>query len=323
MSYPCARCNFVAEDDDAAEEHARETSHLRCIVCQRTSLTVHERQTCARCVAAVRADLADILESYTLIEPSGVVGLTLLGDGTMQRHAHRYELDSLNVHRHPLAQPGEGEPRPIRDEWQSDPLPVLPALASWEDYLRQDYGDPKGAVPATLSATIDYLMSNLDTRHDFAQTFPGFDDLAAEIRRHRSTAHHAAGLADDPLEAEAECFDCGEPLLRTYAPPIGPVGGEPRRGLTGEGLTDEWTCSWCRHVYDQQSYFIGLRVATSMWVDLPLAAKVAHRSVWTVRSWARRLQVTAACRVSDGAVLVWWPDVSDRAFRHADEQRSA
>jgi hypothetical protein len=362
----CARCDFEADD---LAEHAAEAGHYLCIVCQRRSLTVHERQTCATCVAAVRADLADILEAVALLEPSSVVGLTLLGDGTMQRHPHEYELRSRNAQRHPLAADDEpATPKPIRDEWDSDPLPVLAALASWEDYLRSDYGDEKGAVPANLSATVDYLTINLDSRHNFAQTFPGFDDLAREIRHHRGAGTHAAGLADDPLEAEADCFDCGGPLLRTYAPPTEldeerarrialkayieacddairaaraasrsaslirreqnaalALLSEPRPGRAREGLTDDWTCGWCRRVYNQTSYFLALRAKASSWVPIPLAAETTQRSIWTVRSWARRGLVTAACRVLDRAVLVWWPDVSDRAFRHADDtqQRSA
>lgn len=206
--FRCARCDFIAEDDDAAADHAREAGHLRCIVCQRRSLTTHQAQTCATCVAAVRLDLADIVEAFALLDPSGIVGLTLIGDGTMQRHAHDYELHSRDRARHPLATDADdATPKPVRDEWPSDPLPVVPALASWEDYLRAEYHDDKGAVPANLSATVDYLMSNLDSRHRFAQTFPGFDDLAREIRHHRSAGTHAAGLADDPLEAEAECFE--------------------------------------------------------------------------------------------------------------------
>lgn len=316
----CARCDFEADD---LAEHAAEAGHWLCVVCQRRSLSHHEPQTCASCIAAVRADLADLVQAYTLLDPSGLTGLTLLGDGTMQRHAHDYELDSRDAARHPLAADGElATPKPIRDEWPSDPLPVLPALASWEDYLREDYRDVKGAVPANLSATVDYLMSNLDARHNFAQTFPGFDDLARQIRHHRAAGMHVAGLADDPLEADADCFDCGGPLLRTYEPPVAPVN-PTRLGTKYEGLTDKWTCGWCRRVYDQTSYFLALRAKASSWVPIPLAAETTQRSVWTVRSWARRGLVTAACRVVDRAVLVWWPDVSDRAFRHADEKQSA
>lgn len=219
MSLQCARCDWRG-DDDAAEEHARETGHWRCIVCQRRFLTEFEPQTCASCVGRVRADLADIVTAAAGIDPTGVHSLTLLGDGTMQRHQHGYE--RIPPTRHPLARDDENAPPPIRDEWQSDPLPVLPALASWEDMLRQDCGDGKGSVPATLTETVDYLSRNLDTGREFAQTFHAFDELAFEIRRHRSAMQHAAGLADVPLRAGTGCLDCQGDLVRVYRDPAPP-----------------------------------------------------------------------------------------------------
>jgi hypothetical protein len=239
---------------------------------------------------------------------------------------------------------------------------VLPALASWEDFWRVDFGDPVGP-PATLAGTVGYLMGNLDSGHRAAARHHAFDEFAFDVRRLRAMVRHAASLADEPVEAPAECFDCGQPLLRTYAQaavpadkrsnrarraagavltvtrrqraaersyglhrlspwPLGVARAQAkaaRAGSAGEGLVDTWTCSWCRRVYTQTEYFVGLRVATSSWVSVPLAAKATRLSVRTVRAWATRLLVASACRVTDRAVVVWWPDVSDRAFRHADD----
>lgn len=214
----CRRCNFRADD---LEEHARESGHWLCAVCGRQSLTLFEAQTCAQCIGRVRADLADVVTAAAGIDPSGVHSLTLLGDGTMQRHQHAYE--QIPPSRHPLARDDENAPPPIRDEWQADPLPVLPALASWEDMLRQEYGDETGAVPATLTETVDYLSRNLDAGRDFAQTFHAFDEMAAEIRRHRSSMQHAAGLADVPLRAGTGCLDCQGDLIRVYRDPAPPA----------------------------------------------------------------------------------------------------
>lgn len=346
----CNRCDYTADD---LSDHAHETGHLLCIVCHHQSLTEHPRQTCPACIGRVRADLADIAQGYAMLEPAGLVAMTLLGDGTMQRRAHDYELRSLALG------------RPIRDEWPADPLPVVAALASWEDFWRADFHDPPGGL-ATLTSVVGYLTRNLDTGHRAAQTHPAFDEFAREVQHLRTTVQHGAGLADVPLEADADCFDCGGPLLRTFRPPAEPTTARRRRarlaierlvrpvreqreaersygihnltpwpsetardlwralaaGQAGEGLTNDWTCAWCRRLYDQPSYFLALRAASSSWVPVPLAAETARLSVRTVRSWANRLQVGSACRLTDRAVVVWWPDVSDRAFRHADDTAS-
>lgn len=306
MTHKCARCDWRGEDEEEAEEHARETGHWRCVVCRYRGLTRFEAQTCSVCIGRIRADLADIVEAFALLEPFGTTALTLLGDGTMQRYTPNADL-------------------PLHDwTWPNDPLPVLPALVSWEDFIREDLNAPKGAPDPTLTEVVGWLSDNLDSRLDIAQTFQGFDEFAFEIRKHRSALQHAASLVADPVEAPAECFECGEPLLRTYQPPVRPINGR-RKGLKNEGLVDKWTCSGCRSEYDQTRYFLALKAKASSWVSVPLAAETAQRPVKTLRSWIRRLQVTASCRIEDRSVQVWWPDVSDRAFRHAalDEERSA
>ena len=358
----CRRCNFRADD---LTEHAFDSGHMLCIVCQRESLNEREPQTCPKCIANVRADLADLLDDIALLEPRSVAAMTILGDGTMQRLMRDEELSSFAAVQHPLAREDESWPKPIRDEWPSDPLPVLPALASWEDFWRQDFGDPVGP-PATLAGTIGYLMGNLDTGHVAAQRHHAFDEFAAEVRSLLSAVRHTAGLADDPLPAKAQCFECAGDLVRTYAPPV--VTEDKRRnratrsaatvlaktkrqheaersygikqltpwpilaarqqarsallGESSEGLIDIWSCTRCRRTYTQTEYFIGLRVASSIWVPATIAADFAKRSIWTVRSWINRMNVTAACRVEDKTIMVWWPDVSDRAFRHADDAES-
>ena len=299
----CRRCDFRGDD---LEEHARESGHWLCVVCRYRSLADFEPQTCGICIGRVRADLADILEAFALLEPRGTTALTLLGDGTMQRYTPKADI-------------------PLYDwTWPNDPLPVLPALMSWEDFIREELKAPKGEADPTLTDVVGWLSQNLDSRLNISQSFAGFDEFVTEVRKHRSALQHAAALVADPVEAPAECFECGEALLRTYQPPLRAIHGI-RLGLKSEGLVDKWTCSGCRSEYDQTRYFLALKAKASSWVSVPLAAETAQKPVRTLRTWIRRLQVTAACRIDDHAVLVWWPDVSDRAFRHAvsTEERSA
>lgn len=306
----CRRCDFQTDD---LSEHAAESGHYLCIVCQRRSLTEHERQTCATCVARVRADLADIVQGYAELEPTGVQNLTLLGDGTMQRLFRQDEADSYLASAHPLARDGERTPKPIRDELLSDPLPVLPTLVSWEDFIREDCGAPKGEPDPTLTQVVDWLTTNLDARREIAQTFPAFDEFASDVRRLRSAVQHAAGLADDPVEAPARCFDCGEPLVRTYGP---------------KGLTDDWTCSGCRGVYDQQSYFLALKAhvteaSPDQWRPIAVAAWLVDRPFRTVQTWVRELAVRSACSLDRKRQVVWMPDVKELSDATGRRDRKA
>lgn len=353
----CQRCDYRADD---LTDHAATAGHQLCVVCQRRSLTEFEPQTCTPCVGRVRTVLAELVDAYAMLTPTTTDALTLLGDGSMQRMFHSYETAG-GVPVHPLVHDDDTvRPLPpIRDEWTSDPLPVVAALASWEDFWREHFGDPAGGR-ATLAGVTGYLLDRLDRA---AQAHPAFDEFAAEVRRHRAGVRAAVGLADVPVEADAKCFDCGGFLLRTYRDLLEPVTTRRARGRravagllipvrrqraaersygirdltpwpvaaldvwraatagrSGEGLTDDWTCEWCERVYDQPGYFLALRAASSSWVPVPLAAETARRSVRTVRSWVNRGQVSAACRVVDRVVVVWWPDVSDRAFRSTEER---
>lgn len=346
----CARCDFRTEDDEEAEEHARDSGHYRCAVCQRRFLAEHERQTCGICIGNIRADLAELIEGYALLRPEGTHSLTLLGDGTMQ---HVVWSGSMGLHDW---------------SWDSDPLPVLPALTSWEDFIREHYKVTKRPSNPTLSEVTSWLTQNLDTRLEIAQTFPAFDEFAAEVRKHRSAVRHAAGLVDDPLGAPARCFECGEPLIRTYEEtnqtaesrqrrkeiaayivraaedevaarkasrsphPIRyarreaeELLGSGRRGTTGEGLTDDWTCSGCRNIYDQQSYFLALKAhateAPGQWRPLSVAAWLVDRPFRTVQTWARGLVVSFACDVESKRRVVWMPDVKQADLE--DKERAA
>jgi hypothetical protein len=329
----CRRCDYRADD---LEEHARETGHWLCVVCRRRSLTEFEPQSCPDCVGNIRADLADLVTAYTELQPTSLYALTLLGDGTMQRHARRDEVDSG-----------------IRDEWPNDPLPVLPALASWEDYIRDHYRDPKGAANPTLTEVVDYLTRNLDTGHMAAQTFPAFDELAASIRRHLSQLHHALGWADDPRSANADCTRCGGTLHRAYRPPartdeerqrlalravatmLAPVhnqraaertygllhltrlpapfeirdAAEPAMlGLDDEGLDDIAVCRGCGHEYTSAEYRVALRLKAlanaTGWITVPAAAGLLERPEQTVWTWVRRMVMPSACRLTDGRIVV-------------------
>jgi hypothetical protein len=63
------RCNRCDYDGEELREHAAESGHPLCVVDAR-SLAPLESQTCGRCIARVRADLADIVYGLSILEPA-------------------------------------------------------------------------------------------------------------------------------------------------------------------------------------------------------------------------------------------------------------
>lgn len=50
------------------------------------------------------------------------------------------------------------------------------------------------------------------------------------------------------------------------------------------------------------------------WLPLVDAARVSGRSRRTLQTWVRRGVVAGACRLSDGAAMVWLPHVIDATW---------
>ena len=302
------RCSFTGTRDELVD-HADEMGHPRCVVCAGT-LSWHEQQTCSRCVARVRDDLDAVAVAYAHLErviwqtayrtgrlPGGDA-LVYVTDGSTQRPMHGYE--TAEPQRHPLARVDELPPPKIRDEWPSDPLSVLAMLEANERDWRHEFGHGPAVDLATVGGCLRYLR---DWHLLAARTHPGFDDYATELRDMRSRLEHVVGLADDPVRAPAQCFDCTGQLVRTY---------------TDRGLADDWTCRGCGRVYDQPSYFLALRAMPSDcqgWVPVKIAAAALRVPESTLFRWAARGEVETVRE--NGRTCVEWSEVSAKRERRA------
>jgi hypothetical protein len=322
MSDRCSRCDFRGD----LQEHAEEAEHPICYVCNRQSLTDFERQTCAKCIARTRANLADIeslfgrLEGY-LIEsrfPANS-GAEIRGSGDDEQPI----ADALVM----LAWGGagwdamsrRGNREHIADELDSDPQSVPGLLAVHEDDWRVQLRDP-AAGPPMVASSVDYLNRNLSR---MAQSYSEFDTFAQDIHNLRSRIRTAIGLSERPVEG-ANCFDCGEQLVRRYR-----YKGDQLKPAwdneTEPGLEDRWTCEKCGRVYEQAEYMLAVRShhadnAAAEWRRPSIAAYLVDRPVRTIQTWMNTLEVAVACRWkhpngkdADRRLVVWMPDVTELA----------
>jgi hypothetical protein len=136
-----------------------------------------------------------------------------------------------------------------------------------------------------------------------ANQHPAFDQFAADMRHLHAVLERATGRDVPHERVGADCFECGGDLIRVV---------DPDTGLSSEDVQ----CRQCRKSYDPARYRLALRATwerdVEVWVPLTEAARLIHRSVETVETWAKRGQVESACRCSDGRKLVKWPDVYAR-----------
>lgn len=200
-------------------------------------------------------------------------------------------------------------------EQPGDPESVAFELCRWEDDWRQVRGEPAAETVGTVASAAGYLERRMGWAAD---EHLAFDEFAEDVRR-LLTRLRTATATDDHPEAGAPCFEegCGGTLVREW---------------TEQGLSESWRCPRCRRVYEPAAYWLAVKAemehrrAMVDWVPLQEAVDASRRPAKTLRTWVSRMQVGAACRVRDRALVVWWPDVYERVFsteRRASRRRSA
>ena len=232
-----------------------DSSHpRRCIVCHHRELAAAEPQTCRRCVTVTRSAVTDIVGLAALLsaELRGRVGAAAAGGGAGgdENPLPMAELLSL------MGPGGDGYGE------RSDTPSVAWSLASWEDAWRDFGGFGGSPYPATVERAAEWLTANLGT---MAQRHPAFDEFAGDMRSLRFTLLRALRMSDDPVRMNADCFECGEPLVRDYVSPS-PCrhSGEHTSLCDQGGLRDYCRCTGCGRVYTPAQYRLALRAAIEM-----------------------------------------------------------
>ena len=115
-------------------------------------------------------------------------------------------------------------------------------------------------IDSKVHVSADFLLANLGT---MAQRHPAFDEFAGDMRSLRFLLLRVLGLADDPVRMGADCFECGEPLVRDYAPRVDCAHGAARHTEACDqgGLRDYCRCTGCGRVYTPAQYHLALRAA--------------------------------------------------------------
>lgn len=166
-------------------------------------------------------------------------------------------------------------------------------VTNWTDRLddKGQWGDADWVVEsAPTQRAADWLMGQLDWA--LAQPFAG--DLVREISEATWTTRRRWPIEAEPIVAEAECFNCGNKLVR----------------LSGDdGYENDFRCTGCPEKYDTQRYNQALadlrqdkRAAMDarieagqeeadddlVYVAIEDAVTWTGRKAWTIRGWAQQ-----------------------------------
>lgn len=164
---------------------------------------------------------------------------------------------------------------------QTAELHPLLVLATWEDVVRDERGQPSD-LRATVQRAADYLRGSVDwmlgTNDDGDLNFLGVDALADDLRRCRRMLEDVLRDGERLTRVKVPCIRCDE------APAIA-----VRVDSRGREINGEWFCPGCLHSYSAESLLLAKSHSLAMrdgWVRVSDAAHVTGRSVKTIRWWA-------------------------------------
>jgi hypothetical protein len=349
----CRRCEFEATDDEPLAVHAIGSGHPLCIVCTR-SLDSSERQVCEQCLQDTQQTLSAVVTLYGDLpnhlghlrgwnphsghgsDETPLVGgttLVLLGPGSdggaPRRLSTREKAEPerwwVKGQQGPLSLPElmRAERERTGREHQADNLPsdaqaVSAELASWAlDWATERMEDID--LGRTSTRTALNAAGYLERRMRWAATsHPAFDAFAHDMRRLLATLERAVSLEVKPGRANAECFQCGGPLVEVLREVTVTQGKVTRTGPVHD-VEDGYRCRTCGEQYPPGRYTLALAEhlrANATWVPVAKAAEWARVPVDQVKKWAKRWPnpVQSCCSLT-GERLVWWPDVQERADR--------
>lgn len=310
----CARCDFKASEDEPLAVHAIGAGHPLCTCCLRSLSETDPVRACERCLTEARELLSGIVMMFAEL-PHHMGHL----NGALRSHTGRSSDGRPLPGAAVLVMLGPGSEGLAEDETTSrttDPPSISFELGWWALGWADLRGEPAMLlITANPSRTVLKAAGYLERKMRWAANMhPAFDQFLADLHRLHEILERATSR-DLPCErVGADCFECAGDLIRVV---------DRSTGLS----TEDVQCQQCHASYDPARYRLALRAAwerdVEVWVPLTDAARLVHRNVETVETWAKRGQVDSACRLSDGRKLVSWPDVQARVREAGSKTRRA
>ena len=200
--------------------------------------------------------------------------------------------------------------------WVEEPLPddlepPLSFLAGWSDIIREERNQPTD-LKATISREVDYIRGSLDWMLSYDENgemrFPAADDLADGLAKHRRALETVLKAGDRAEFTRVNCIaeECPD------QPRLMKLWGSQVRW-------DRYRCPSCRTEYDAEQFKMARTqnlhsVGADRYVLVIDAIAATGVPKATVHSWIRRDKDIKTKRdVRTLRLMVWWPDIRDRA----------
>ncbi|MEH3033347.1 MAG: hypothetical protein PGN07_04725 [Aeromicrobium erythreum] len=189
--------------------------------------------------------------------------------------------------------------------------PPLSFLASWADIVREERGGEPSGRRARIADEIRYLRASLDwmlaVDEDGAPWWLPVEDFATRLAQVRRTMENVLRDGDRREYTRVRCIseDCPDQrrLYRQY-------GGTVAR--------DRYICPTCGEEYNASQFNQAKAQnladqGADRFVLVADAVDASEVPKATVKSWMNRLNVRTVCDLRTKRVMVWWPDIRERA----------
>lgn len=305
MTPRCARCwDWTPDSDETLAEHAEQAGHPLCVSCDR-SLPVDEPQVCQRCQERAGELLTGIAMMYTEL-PRHLARPTSSALGGTRTSSDGRPLPGGDV----LVLLGGGS-EGLADDGvtavDGDAPSVWFDLDYWSRAWAELRGEPRpphaGAIrrqrPRSLSSEVRSALRYLEVYARWAATsFPGWAAYLTDLRELHARLEQATSRSRRPERMGADCFDCGEALVRRV---------DRASGLLEESIS----CIGCAATYTYGEYLLAQHAAAdaasrvvidgTTWATPARLSTDLGRPERTIRWWHHRGYVSSHTR---GGVLL-------------------
>jgi hypothetical protein len=195
------------------------------------------------------------------------------------------------------------------DQISSEEHPLY-VLDSWVRIIREEQDKPSD-LKSNVSRCVAFLLGQLDWMLRVNEwdepAWPAAFEVESELR---SLVRSMENVLSAGARPEITRVTCTNPECET----------QPRlhKIYSSKVSWDRYKCPACRMPYDHKQFKLARtenlrKDGTDRFVLVSDAMKASETPKPTMRSWMRRMDVRSACDMQTRRLLVWWPDVRERA----------